>query len=58
MTTEWVNVKTRLSPDEYQWLEQVAQQEDRSIANVLRRLVREKVVEKNEQNQHSKRVQA
>jgi hypothetical protein len=39
--TGWQVVKTRLLPDEREWLEAEAKRDGRSIASILRRLVRE-----------------
>jgi len=39
--TEWREVKTRLRVEQAQYLERLAAAEERSIASILRRLVRE-----------------
>lgn len=38
---EWRTVQTRLKPDEVAFVEKIAAAEDRSLASILRRLVRE-----------------
>lgn len=39
--TDWHVVKTRLRPEEREYLDRVAQEQDRSIAFVIRMLVRD-----------------